>query len=214
METTATLGYIRKETLPQRMVRSKTFWVVMLGFLFSYPLYRSYYRVLPPELPIQFNLPSYELTNEFGKGFGSRDLDGKVYLVTFTKSTCDDFCMKNMGYLQKIQQRMKGVKKESSLVTISLDSKVDTPEVLHKFARSLDSNPFFWNFLTSKESNKVSKLLSDGFRIKAVDDTYMEKLFLVDRRNRVRGLYKLDKLTINKLMIDIGLLINRDELYK
>ena len=213
MEMASTLGYKREETFLQKMVGNKAFWILFWAFLFAYPIYRSYNRELPHELPVQFNLPSYSLTNEFGTEFGSKDLDGKVYLVTFTRTECDSICEGNMKQLQKIQKRMKGVRKESAMVSITLDAGKDTPESLNKFARALDANPFFWNFLSADKS-KVDKLLSDGFRIKELDDSYLGKLFLVDRRNRVRGLYKTDKDSINKLMIDVGLLINRDQLYK
>jgi len=213
MEMASTLGYKREETFTQKVVGSKAFWLIFWAFLFAYPIYRSYNRELPPELPVQFNLPSYSLTNEFGKAFGSRDLDGKVYLVTFTRAECDSICEANMKQLQKIQKRMKGVRKESAMISITLDAGKDTPQSLNKLGRALDANPFFWNFLSADKA-KVDRLLSDGFRIKELDDSFLGKLFLVDRRNRVRGLYKTDKESINKLMIDVGLLINRDQLYK
>ena len=213
MEMTSTLGYRREETFTQKIVRSKAFWIIFGPFYFRIRFIALTTESFRRNYLFSLTCPHIHLLMNLVSAFGSRELDGKVYLATFTRADCDSACEGKMKQLQKIQKRMKGVRKESAMISFTLDAGKDTPESLNKLGRALDANPFFWNFLSADKA-KVDRLLSDGFRIKELDDSYLGKLFLVDRRNRVRGLYKTDKESVNKLMIDVGLLINREQLYK
>jgi len=42
-----------------------------------------------------------------------------------------------------------------------------------------------------------------------MDIVHSEKIFLVDKDGRVRGLYSMDKQHVDQLMIDMGILINK-----
>ncbi len=218
----AIIGHIRKDTWTQKLVASKLFWLLICSSLFAYPIYRSLNRTLPPPLPIYSKLPSFSLINEFNKPFGSKDLLGKIYFVTFLSTKAaylDDGLMKK---LVKIQKRMRGVKQDAAMITISTGPAADTTEVLHEFARKYQTNPFYWNFL-SGEKAEVSSLVDHAFKKIMVENKIineaslamnggqLEKVVLVDRVGQVRGFYSLDKHSVNKMMIDVGLLINRSK---
>ena len=75
-----------------------------------------------------------------------------------------------------------------------------------------------WTFLTgSNEKGELFKLYRDGFKVPVENDgsenlmtiAHAEKIVLVDTESRIRGYYNFDTNDINKLMIDVGLLINR-----
>jgi protein SCO1/2 len=60
------------------------------------------------------------------------------------------------------------------------------------------------------------KLYRDGFKVgveqnpkSLLEIAHTEKIVLVDGDNRIRGYYSFDTNDVNKLMIDVGLLINR-----
>jgi protein SCO1 len=214
----ATIGYIRKETFIQRLVGRKTFWGLVCTLLFAYPIYRSMNRTLSPELPVYSSLPSFSFTNDFGKAFGSIQLKGKIYFVSFTNADYINSHPKVMKTLRVIQKRMRGVRNEASHISITTKPTVDNDKVLHVLARKLQANPFYWSFLTGENSvdfinQNFKPLMVEQNLIKkdaSIDDLVnLNKIVLVDRIGQVRGFYSMDKHSVNTLMINVGLLMNR-----
>lgn len=215
--TTATQPeFIRKTNVVENLVRSKLFWVLFLLFGFSYPIYRSLNRTLPPELPVIAHVPEFELISENGQRFGSKDLQGRVYLANFVFSRCPTVCPKMLLDLEKIQKRIRGTGKKVAIVTFTVDPEYDNEKVLFDLARKHDANPYTWTFLTGADKDAMFKLYRDGFKVGVeqnpkdmFDIAHSEKIVLVDGDNRVRGFYSFETNDVNKLMIDVGLLINR-----
>lgn len=208
--------FIRQSSTLERVVRSKLFWVLFLLFGFSYPIYRSLNRTLPPELPIIAHVPEYELISENGQRFGSKDLKDKIYLANFVFSRCPSVCPKMLGELEKVQKRVRGTGQKVAIVTFTVDPEFDNETVLFNLARKHKANPFTWTFLTGSDKEAMFKLYRDGFKVgveqnpqNLFDIAHSEKIVLVDGQNRVRGYYAFEENSINQLMIDVGLLINR-----
>lgn len=216
----------RKEYLIERIIAKPIFWIVLLSFLFGYPIYRSLNRELPPDLPRYFKLPDFEFTNGFDKPYGSKNLKGSSYIASFMFTSCPTTCPRITKKMQLIQKRIRGVGGKVKLVTFSVDPANDTPAVLHKYARKAHAAPHVWSFLTATPA-KMKSLLVDGFKVpmgdkekvaKKLDQStinlwdiaHTEKVVLVDHTGTIRGYYSLEKDSINKLMIDVGLLINRE----
>lgn len=207
---------LRSSNIVEKIIRTKTFWVLFLLFGFSYPIYRSLNRTLPPELPVIAEVPAFELISENGQRFGSKDLDGRVYLANFVFSRCPSVCPKMLGELQKVQKRIKGTGQKVAIVTFTVDPEHDNERVLFDLARKYDANPFSWTFLTGTDKEALFLLYRDGFKVGVeqnpqdlFDIAHSEKIVLVDQSNRVRGYYAFEENSINQLMIDVGLLINR-----
>lgn len=209
-------GQMRSGNIVEKLVKSKLFWVLFIAFGFSYPIYRSLNRVLPPELPIIAHVPEFELISENGQRFGSKELRGRVYLANFVFTRCPTVCPKMLKDLQKVQKRIKGVGQKAAIVTFTVDPEHDNEKVLFDTARKYDANPFVWTFLTGPDKEALFKLYRDGFKVGVeenpqdlFDIAHSEKIVLVDAENRIRGYYAFDENSINQLMIDVGLLINR-----
>ena len=80
----------------------------------------------------------------------------------------------------------------------------------------MNANPNVWRFITAPQED-TKKLLVDGFKVplgekelagNVLDVAHSNKLVLVDQRGQIRGYYSTEKDDINKLMIDVGLIIN------
>ena len=225
MEQTQTIQYIREAHFVERLVRKKSFWVLFFVLTFSYPIFRSVNRVLPPELPRLYKVPEFSLTNSFGKQFGSKDLEGKIYFASFMFTSCPTTCPGLIERIKVAQKRVKGLGQKVAILSISVDPDYDTPEILHKYARKNRANPYVWSFLTGSRG-ELKSLLIDGFKVpmgdkeavegsvgrqkvSLLDIAHSEKLVLVDGEGMVRGYCSTDKNAMNKLMIDVGLLVNR-----
>lgn len=208
--------FLRSGNTVEKIVRSKLFWVLFLAFGFSYPIYRSLNRTLPPELPIIAQVPEYELISENGQRFGSKNLKGRVYLANFVFSRCPTVCPKMLGEIEKIQKRVRGTGHKVGIVTFTVDPEYDNEKVLFDLARKHKANPHVWTFLTGDNKDELFKLYRDGFKVgveqnpkNLYDIAHSEKIVLVDQENRVRGYYAFEEHSINQLMIDVGLIINR-----
>lgn len=200
----------------ENLVRSKLFWLLFLLFGFSYPIWKALNRTLPAELPIIAHVPEFELISENGQRFGSKDLKGKVYLANFIFASCPSVCPKMLGDLEKIQKRIRGTGTKVAIASFTVDPENDNEKVLYDLARKHNANPYIWTFLTGTDKEAMFKLYRDGFKVgvehnpkNLIDIAHSEKIVLVDGENRVRGYYSFETNDVNKLMIDVGLLINR-----
>jgi protein SCO1/2 len=53
----------------------------------------------------------------------------------------------------------------------------------------------------------VEKLLAEG-KVTLFDIAHTERLVLVDDKGRIRGYYSTEKVEMDRMMIDLGLLVN------
>lgn len=213
---TTTAGNLRQGNVLEKIIRHWAFWVVFLFLGFAYPIYRSLNRVLPAELPIIAQVPEFTLTSENNKPFGSKDLKDRVYLANFVFSKCPSICPKMLKDMEVVQNRVRGTGHKVAIVTFTVDPENDKPHVLFDLARKHNASPFTWTFLTSDDKEALFKLYKEGFKVAAdqnptnlFDIAHSQKIVLVDGANRIRGYYAFDKDSVNQLMIDVGLLINR-----
>lgn len=222
--TEKVLTFYRSTNIIEKAVRSKSFWVLFIALVFGYPILRSVNRELPEPLPVYSKVPQFSLTTQHKETFGSLDLNGKIYIASFAFTTCPTTCPRIMEKLQVIQKRVKGLGQNVALVTFSVDPENDTPEVLLKHSKKYQANPYVWKFLTGEKAS-MRNIVVDGFKVpmgdkEAVekkvaeesvtmfDIAHTEKVVLVDGSGNIRGYYSIDKDSVNKLMIDVGLLAN------
>lgn len=214
---TTTSGHYRNSTFVEKMVLNKWFWIVATTFFFAYPLLKSVGRRLPNELPVITTLPRYSFYDESGQTFGSSELKGKVYLMHVMSSDCSGICDISFKEVQKVQHRIRGVVDRAAIVSLTVKPQTDTPAVLFAKARELKANPNVWRFISGPASETEALILNGlkvptqlGKRANTVEEVILSNhLVLVDQEGRVRGYYPIVKDGINKLMIDLGLLINR-----
>lgn len=207
-------------TTLKKLVASKLFWAIFCGFFFAYPLLKSLNRDLPESKAAIASLPAYTFTNQFGKPFGSSELKGKAYIATFSFTSCTTTCPKFWDELVKVQHRVRGLGTNVAIVTFTVDPEFDSPDVLYKKGSQLKTNPYLWFMLTSNDPGYI-EFLNENFRTQIgrkslIGNTtlyeipHRDDLALVDTSGQIRGFYKSDKDGINRLMIDLGLLLNRE----
>lgn len=206
--TTATIG---QPHLLQKLVMKKWLWLLFCGFFFAYPIYRAFNRTLPPEQEVISKVESFKFTSDQQEVFGSEQLKGRVYIANFFCLECEgsDELLKS---LQKIQKRVKGLTTAVAIVSFTTQPEQDTVPELFEKGRELHSNPFVWKFLTSDMTNDQARsFITRNFDMDS-SDNFSKKFALVDDLGRVRGYYNNEKVQIDQMMIDLGLIINRRKL--
>ena len=111
--------------------------------------------------------------------------------------------------------QMKQVSRETDdspkvrFVSISIDPKRDTPEVLASYARKFHADTNRWVFLTGPRE-QLQHLSRNVFMLGDVDDTlqHSTRFVLVDGTSKIRGFYDTsDPDSIPKLIGDIKSLL-------
>jgi protein SCO1/2 len=157
-------------------------------------------------------IPHFQLVNQDGQPFDSTQLAGKIWIADFIYTTCPGPCpmiSSRMGELQKPLE-----KTDVHLVSFSVDSEKDTPEVLRGYAEKLQAEPQRWDFLTGPKS-AIYKLSHDGFKLAVSDGSDAEgipvhstRMVLVDRHGEIRGYYDATQAdAVTKLLADTSHLL-------
>jgi protein SCO1/2 len=192
----------------REILRSPWVWAFLIGIV-TLTAIRPLLRRVPEPPPVLFQLPEFELSAMDGTPFGSAQLRGQVYIVSFFFTSCRSICpvlMKGMGRLQEgfAAREIRGIR----LVSISVDPEHDTPDVLAQYARQIGVDPARWTLLTGDPA-RVRSLIVDGFKTPDVpappgeaepsDIAHTGKLVLVDGAGRVRGYYTSDEMGLDEV---------------
>ncbi|HYV39151.1 MAG TPA: SCO family protein [Gemmataceae bacterium] len=150
--------------------------------------------------------PDFNLVNQDGKRVKLSDLNGKVLLVSFVFTTCNGSCPATTHRMASTQERVKEKTAGIEFVTITLDPKRDTPEALKNYAKLFGLETDHWQFLTGSESD-VNKTIADwGMWVKPLENGQLDhpsRIFLVDRKQRIREIYNVDLLRPADVLEDI-----------
>lgn len=150
----------------------------------------------PKPLPKLYPVPQFTLTERSGQPFDSASLRGKVWVADFFFTNCIGTCLVLSNSMGKVHQAFRdepGVR----FVSISTDSKNDTPEALRDYAARMKADDR-WAFLTG-EHGAIFDLSIQGFKLALVEkpdavsvaDKFIHstKLVLVDKTGTIRAYY-------------------------
>ena len=150
----------------------------------------------------------FTLTTQDNKPFRLSQLRGDVMLVSFIFTTCNGTCPATTLRMSQVAQALAGEKVH--LVSITLDPKRDTPAVLREYMRLYEVDPKRWTFLTGS-SREIDRVLSDwGMWVRQTAGGSLDhpsRVFLLDRRGRVREIYNLDFFRPEWVREDVKLLL-------
>jgi len=199
-----------------RLVSRPLFWLLALAVPFSWPLVWSLATPLPPRLPVLGPVPEFELVDQAGHPFGTRELRGKAWLAGFIFTRCPDQCPAITRKMAEIQGRTRQLEPAFHLVSISVDPGFDTPERLDRYARQYRASPRLWSFLTGPEP-AIRETVVRGLKASFDRDgaapggiSHDAHLVLVDAEGRVRAAYDTSEPdAVDRAVRDVGLLVNR-----
>jgi protein SCO1/2 len=165
-----------------------------------------------PKLDDLGPVPSFAFTDETGHRFPTEALAGRVTIVNFIFTRCDNICPASTARMLDLQQRTEDLDQAVWLVSFTVDPGHDTPEVLARYARENHADPRRWRFVTG-EMSKLRPVIEGAF-ISGIDDTgektpsgapaifHGEKFFLVDQNLHIRQFYDTDPPGLARLARD------------
>ncbi|MFA9190856.1 SCO family protein [Flavobacterium sp. FZUC8N2.13] len=135
--------------------------------------------------------PKFELTNQDNKIINNDSYKGKVYVLEFFFTTCPSICPKMNQSMLVLEKKFFG-NPNFGIVTITIDPKHDTPEVLKAHAKLLGVKSSNWNFLTG-DRQAIFDLANKGFNLYAGENSKVSGGFehsgmfaLIDKNGNIR----------------------------
>ena len=165
--------------------------VLVIGSMWTFFFLRETRKT---RLPVFGNVPDFELVERTGRTVRLADLLGKVWVVDFIFTSCSSVCPLMNSHMKQMQE-MLSVRSNVKLVSITVDPKRDTPEVLSKYADRYGAQADRWLFLTG-DYNRIQSLAKSGFFLSMDPGAdpkepiiHSQNLVLVDKRGRIRGYF-------------------------
>jgi protein SCO1/2 len=164
-------------------------------------------------------IPAFQLTDENGKVFSSKALQGKIYIANFFFTRCGTICPKIASQVSRATDAFIQ-DPEIHFISISVDPNFDEPKKLLAYAKSFDADSTRWSFLTGTKK-EIYPLILKGFHvpladaseydaaIKNPDETFIhsERLVLVDKAGVIRGFYDgTNKKEVDRMIMEIKVL--------
>ena len=161
--------------------------------------------------------PAVALTDSSGRPFELASLRGKAVLVSFVFTTCTGNCPATTNNLVVVRNALEraglwGTRVE--FVSITLDPRRDTPEVLRDYAQLYRIDPASWHFLTGPTDRVLSVVAAWGMWVRTTPTGTLDhpsRIFLVDPRGRQREIYSLDFLRPATVLQDVRTVLAVEE---
>jgi cytochrome oxidase Cu insertion factor (SCO1/SenC/PrrC family) len=137
------------------------------------------------------DIDPFVLTERSGQPFDSRTLAGRPYVVTFFFASCPTVCRNLNQHVQRLAERYRD--EDVTFVSVTVDPKTDTPEILSKYASDYGADGLNWVFLTG-QPYMIDELGQHQFQV-LVDKSshsHTSELLLVDRWGRYRDRFSWD----------------------
>ena len=164
-----------------------------------------------------YTIPEFSLLNNTGDSLLREDLKGQFMVVDFFFTRCPTICPQMSSSMYEVQEIFEKID-DVKLLSVSIDSEYDRPDVLSRYARKYDANPDKWYFLTG-DKNKIHNLASEGFKLSAVQEsdgiaiTHSDRLVLIDKEGIIRGYYHgTDDDEVDKLIVELRMLIKESRI--
>ena len=159
----------------------------------------TFHSVRGNQIPdtIYHEVPNFKLVNQANDSVSFDTYKGKILIVNLFYTQGNNygvkFANKAMHAFDFTYEKNKAV----HFVSLTMDPKVDRPDVLAPYAKELGAIPGKWDMLTG-DSTQLYQLITKGLLVDALPETvdgkkkytYSNMFVLLDTRHRIRGYYE------------------------
>lgn len=152
------------------------------------------------ELPVMSTVPAFAFVDQAGQPFGSKSLEGQVWVANFIFTRCPNICPKFTAKMGSLQDKSASAAPQLKLVSFTVDPEHDTPEVLAAYGVKHKADFARWTFARGERA-ELEKVIRDGM-MQPMDmgdgvdlNTVVHGSYfaLVDAQLRVRGVYRFSE---------------------
>ncbi len=163
------------------------------------------------DVPVLGQLPEFSLVDQNEQAFDRESMEGKLWVSAFVFTHCRSTCPRITAHMKGLQSRVSDVP-TAHFVSVSVDPRNDTPEVIKAYMTKNELDESNWRFVTGEEE-AIRHVVVDGFRVGlgdedskaagAEDIMHSNSFVLVDDNARVRGYYRANNDGIGDLERDL-----------
>lgn len=169
-----------------------------LGLLAIRPL-QSAMRSAPPPM---VSPGAWSLIDHEGRPFGSKELEGKVWIADFFFTRCPSICPELTRKMIDVESRFEG-EDGVRFVSFSVDPEHDKPEVLRDYRQKFRIDDPRWTFVTGSEA-EVHRVLVEQMKLhmgekkpldpksELFDISHVSRFALFDQNGDLRALASTD----------------------
>lgn len=195
-------------------------WIGFLGSIYALAMWNATRFELPPEMPVLGSIDDFELRDQYGEPYGTKELEGKAWVANFIFTRCPTVCPAFSQKMRQIQHRTRGLSTHFRLISFSVDPEYDTPERLMAYATTHGASKTLWRFLTGP-IDTVKHVVEKGLKMAMGNDSpegNFEGIFhgshfvLVDANRQIRGFFDANEAdAVDQVVRAAGLLLNRGD---
>jgi protein SCO1/2 len=163
------------------------------------------------DVPVLAQLPEFTLVDQNEQAFTRSTMEGGIWVSAFVFTHCRSTCPRLTAHMKGLQARLADLS-GVNFVSVSVDPRNDTPEVIKAYMVKNELDERNWHFVTGQEE-AIRSVVIDGFRVGMGDEEstaqgaeeimHSNSFVLVDEQARVRGYYRANNDGIADLERDL-----------
>ena len=163
------------------------------------------------DIPVLSTLPEFALLDQDEQPFTRESMEGQIWVSAFVFTHCRSTCPRLTAHMKGLQTRVSDVP-NVNLVSVSVDPRNDTPEVIKAYMQKNDLDESNWRFVTGEEE-VIRRVVVEGFKVPIGDEDsraagsddimHSNSFVLVDPDTQVRGYYRANNDGIADLERDL-----------
>jgi len=199
----------------------KTIFYIVFFFLLVLGFYYTMSQLIPgfgkSRLEPIGRVAPFSFTNQDGKKFTQRDVEGKVYVANYFFTTCKSICPRMNNEVKKVYEHFKA-ENDFLILSHSSDPGTDSSTRLKRYADSMGVTTKNWIFLTGRKDSlyrqaRVSYKIDDpNNNVQSIDEDFLHTQFLalVNKKGEVVKIYDgLKQSEISELIKDTEKLLKQ-----
>ncbi|MFS0574744.1 SCO family protein [Sporosarcina sp. 179-K 3D1 HS] len=109
-------------------------------------------------------LVSFSFTDQDGQSFGTKELEGHIWIADFIFTNCETVCPPMTMEMATLQAEAKEKGLDVKFVTFTVDPDVDTPEVLKKYIQHFTEDESNWHLLSGYSQKDIETFAMEQFQ--------------------------------------------------
>ncbi len=142
---------------------------------------------------IYYSIPDFQVWDQTGKALTQASFNDRIYVANFFFASCKTDCATMNRRLSQVFEKYVEFT-EVQFISFSMDPVNDSIPVLVNYAKKYKADPNIWHFVSVK--NESLYPLQKGFLLPVstveLAPNHYTQLILVDKQNRIRGVYDSD----------------------
>jgi protein SCO1 len=164
---------------------------------YNTPAFAPQFFSSPKEAAVKIThtIPPFSFTNQHGQLVTQKDIESKIHVANFFFTACGSICPSMMNNMKTVRQAFKA-DDEVVLLSYSVTPWIDSVPRLRNYAAAMQITGANWHLLTGQKG-VVYELARKGyfaeedlgFTKDSTEFLHTEHFLLVDRHQRIRGIY-------------------------